>query len=240
MMLNIFGREISPYAITFIMSFVISYALVYILLKKKDIPANIIGYSIITNFVFCIYGSKMYGVILSGFKENIFNSGFASLGGAIGLLTGIFIITCIYKEKKNYLWQAYLAVLPLFYGVSKIGCHIMGCCHGRPYEGPFSISYNNEFFHTGNIFPVQITESIVFIFIFCVTILTYLRNDKYVIGMAFILCGLGKFSLDFLREEHIGKILSANQIISIIFMILGIYITVKSHRKFKDFSVKVS
>jgi len=47
------------------------------------------------------------------------------------------------------------------------------------------------------------------------------------LGTSFVLCGLAKFCLDFLRMSHVNIILSLNQIISIIFIIVGIILIIK-------------
>ena len=75
-MINIFGLEISPYAICFLMSFVVSFIIISFLLKKSGMPGNIIIYSLMLSVVLCIYGAMMYGVIYSGFRKGIMDAGF--------------------------------------------------------------------------------------------------------------------------------------------------------------------
>ena len=193
-------------------------------------PCNIIGYSIMLNFLLTIYGAKLYMVFLSGFQLNLFNSGIASMGGVIGMLCAIVIMGFIYREGRRDLWEAYTLVIPLLYSISKIGCHIAGCCHGIPYEGILAVSYNNEATVGGPYFPVQMMETIVFFLLFLVSLVLYCRKSKYLSSAVFILCAMAKFSLEFLREEHIGKLVSANQIFCIGFVILGILIGVIQNR----------
>ncbi len=229
-MIHIFGMEISPYAITFILSFVVSFIIIYFLLRKSGMPRSIIIYSIILGMITCIYGAMMYGVIVSGFKIGLLKAGFSSLGGAIGLIVSIWIMTIIYKEGKKDLWDAYLAVLPLFYAISKIGCSIMGCCRGIPYDGIFAVSYNNKFMHTDNLFPVQMLESITYFCIFFICISVYFKFRDYNKSVALILCAVAKGLIDFLREEHIGVIISPNQVICIVFFVVGILLLAKTYK----------
>ncbi len=229
-MINIFGLEISPYAICFLMSFVVSFIIISFLLKKSGVPGNIIIYSLMLSVVFCIYGAMMYGVIYSGFRKGIMDAGFSSLGGAIGLMVSIAIMCLIYKDGKKHLWDAYLAVLPLFYAISKIGCSIMGCCHGIPYDGILSVSYNNKLISTGKVFPVQMMESLVFFCVFFICVSVYFKFRDYNKSVALILCALAKGLMDFLRDEHIGVTISLNQIICIVFLLIGICLLVKTYK----------
>ena len=230
-MINIFGLEISPYAICFLMSFVVSFIIISFLLKKSGVPGNIIIYSLMLSVVLCIYGAMMYGVIYSGFRKGIMDAGFSSLGGAIGLMVSIGIMCLIYKDGKRHLWDAYLAVLPLFYAISKIGCSIMGCCHGIPYDGILSVSYNNKLISTGKVFPVQMMESLVFFCIFFICVSVYFKFRDYNKSVALILCAVAKGLMDFLRDEHIGVTISPNQIICIVFFLIGIYLLFKTYKR---------
>ena len=37
--------------------------------------------------------------------------------------------------------RLFSVTLPLIYGLAKIACFIVGCCHGIPYDGLFSVTY---------------------------------------------------------------------------------------------------
>lgn len=231
MIVNMKEISISPYAITFLLAFIVSFAIVFILLSKRGIPANYIGYSMFLNVVLILYGAKLFTVVTSGFKTSIWNAGFSSLGGAIGLLLGIFIFGCMYKEGRSALFESYITVLPLMYSVSKIGCYLVGCCHGIPYSGPFAVSYSGDYIQGGPYFPVQLVESVTFACIFLVIFYLYMRgNRKHLIPTVMILCASTKFSLDYLREYHLSKIISANQLVCIIFFVWGILAIYKKRK----------
>lgn len=225
------GLSISPYAITFMLSFVVSFAMVFVLLRKRGVPANYIGYSMFLNFILILYGAKVFSVITSGFKVTLWNAGISSLGGAIGLLLGIFIFGFMYKEGRPVLWESYVTVLPLLYSISKFGCYLVGCCHGIPYSGPLAVTYNGKYIQGGPYFPIQLVESIAFGCIFLVVFILYMRDKrKYLIPIVMILCAVTKFSLEYLREEHIGKIISANQLVCAIFFVWGV-VTINKKRR---------
>jgi len=227
--------QISPYSITFAAAFVVSFTVVLLLLKKRRVPMNYIGYSMLLNIVLILYGAKMFSVMTSGFQISIFRAGFSSLGGAIGLLFGIYIFGKIYPVGRVALWEAYVTVLPLLYGISKFGCYLVGCCHGIPYDGPLSVVYDSQYMQGGPYFPVQLLESVAFICIFVVSLLIYLRgNRRNLVSVIMILCAFTKFSLDYLREEHLGKILSANQLVCMVFFLWGVITLIKNRNKIHE------
>lgn len=227
--------RISPYSITFATAFVVSFTVVLLLLKKRGVPMNYIGYSILLNIALILYGAKMFSVMTSGFQISIFEAGFSSLGGAIGLLLGIYIFGRIYPEGRSALWETYVTVLPLLYGISKFGCYLVGCCHGIPYEGPCAVVYDGKYMQGGPYFPVQLVESVAFICIFVVSLLIYLRgNRRNLVPVIMILCAFTKFSLDYLREEHLGKFLSANQLVCMVFFLWGAIVVIKNKNKIHE------
>lgn len=231
--MNVFS--ISPYAITFATAFVVCFAVVLILLKKRGVPVNYIGYSMLLNVVLILYCAKMFSVMTGGFQIGIFEAGFSSLGGAIGLLLGIYIFGRIYPEGRVALWEAYVTVLPLLYGISKFGCYLVGCCHGIPYEGPLAVVYDSKYKQGGPYFPVQLAESVAFLGIFIVGLLIYFRGSRrFLVPVIMILCALTKFSLDYLREEHLGKILSANQLVCMVFFLWGVIAVIKNRNKIHE------
>lgn len=220
--------QLSPYSITFLSAFVLAYIIDYFVLVKRAVPKRYIGYSLFLNTFLIIYGSRMYGVIVSGFKKNIFESGTASIGGLIGLILGTITIGLICKNERKFFFEAYILTIPLMYGISKLGCHFVGCCHGINYDRSFAVSYNNAVTVGGPYFPVQLTESIVFTCIFILCAILYLAFDfKYHIPLVLGLCALAKFSLEYLREEHVGVFLSPNQLVCIMFFIIAIILSVK-------------
>lgn len=226
------GFSVSPYAITFAMAFIVGFAVVYKLLKWQGVPKNYIGYSMLLNVVLILYGAKLYSVIISGFQVNILAAGFSGLGGAIGLLSGIFIFGKIYPEGRTALCEAYITVLPLLYGISKFGCYLVGCCHGIPYRGAGAVCYNNDYMQGGPYFPVQLLESVGFLIIFLTGLYLYLYTQRIcLVPVIMILCAITKFLLDYLREEHIGKSISANQLVCMIFFFWGLFKICRNKRK---------
>ena len=83
-------------------------------------------------------------------------------------------------------------------------------------------------------FPIQIVEAVAFLIIFIYLMKQYRKKiNNNTVGNVFILCGIAKFLLDYLRLSHVGKVITINQIFSLIFIFVGICVLYKN-KKYKD------
>ena len=222
--------QFNYYGTLLIVSILIGVLYIFVsMLKDKYVNKRILGIYFILLIPSILFFGKLYTVVTSGFKENFITTGFSSYGAAIGVLLSAIIFELIIPTKKKLLKYSIIA-LPLIYGIAKIGCFMAGCCYGIPYNGPLSVTYSEGL--NIPLFPIQICETILFIIIFLIC--NKYKNNKNIIYITIILSAIGKFSLDFLRYEHIGEILSVNQIFSIILVLITIIIYYINKRNFKE------
>lgn len=182
-----------------ILSFALSYGLIYLISNKEE-KAEMSKLIPIT-FVSAVFTAIIYTVIVSSIQGKT-AFGLSSLGGAIGYVGGLFVYNKI-KPIKNFetILHRFIYVLPLIYGISKIGCYFRGCCGG----------YHSEF-------SLQLIEAALFISLFFIG-LVCLPNTVVA------LCSVLKFGLEFLRNTNIW-ILNANQITCIIILAISIGISI--------------
>lgn len=210
------GKQTFPfYGIILLIAISLGLFYVYRMLKKENIKDKNIYLYILLYGLFAIVFGKLYTIVTSNFKYNMLNAGLSSYGGLIGVVLSCIIFELILPTNKKIIKYTIIS-LPLTYGIAKIGCFIAGCCNGIPYDGIFKVIYRDGL-NIGQ-FPVQITETIVFIIIFLIC--NKLRNNKNIIYITALISTIAKFLLDFLRYEHINKILTTNQIFSIIIVIV--------------------
>lgn len=206
----------------------IMYKNVKTLNYKKEENYGLILYIILGT----LFGAKYFTLLtnFNKFKDNIdFKKiGLSSYGAIIGILILLIIFAKQYKKNFKDLINNILPAIPLMYGISKIGCFLAGCCYGIKYNGPLSITYKYSLSAPKNIslLPIQIIETITFILIYLYTSKKK-KENKNIIGITLLLCGLSKFLLDYLRMNHIDKILTVNQIVSIPFIIIGLILYFK-------------
>lgn len=202
------------YGILIVISMLIGLLYLFVLLKKDKMENKNVYLYAILYITFALFFGKLFTIITSGFKYNILDAGLSSYGGVIGVLLSSIVFELILPTNKKIIKYAILS-LPLVYGIGKIGCFIAGCCSGIPYNGIFKVIYKDGL-NIGQ-FPIQIVESITFIILFI--IINKLRNKKDIIYITILISIVLKFLLDFLRYEHINKLLTTNQIFSIVILI---------------------
>lgn len=214
---------ISPYAVMILLSLFFGNIVMYILNIKNGIRKNVSGYTILLSLMMSIFCGIYMAYITSGFRYY----GLSSIGGLIGMYLAVLVMSIISHSKKDMkiMFQNCTLVLPLMYAISKTGCFLAGCCYGIKYSGIFSVYYTGHGnIPEYNVFPVQLAESIIFFLIFVIGMFLYRYKSKNIIQTEFIVSALSKLLLDFLRESHNGQLISLNQILCIILMIIAIFL----------------
>jgi len=218
----IIGKQTFPfYGIIIVTSLIISLLYIFIMLRKENIKSKNIYYYILLYALFALVFGKIYTIIDSGFKYNIINSGLSSYGGLLGVVLASIVFEFIIPTNKKLMKYTIIS-LPLTYGIGKIACFIAGCCYGIPYNGLFNVVYKDGL--NIGLFPIQIVEAISFIILFI--ILNKLKNNKNIIYITIFISAILKFLLDFLRYDHINKLITTNQIFSIIIIMVLILIII--------------
>lgn len=187
------------YSFFVILSFALSYGLICLISNKEE-KAEMSKLIPIT-FVSAVFTAIIYTVIVSSIQGKT-AFGLSSLGGAIGYVDSLFVYNKI-KPIKNFgtILHRFIYVLPLIYGISKIGCYFRGCCGG----------YHSEF-------SLQLVEACLFILLFFIGLYG-------IPNILVMLCSSLKFGLEFLRNPNTG-VLSANQITCIVILAISIGVSI--------------
>ena len=234
-----FDTKIPLYGLMILMSLILN---IVVIVKTYDntkfTKEEIIG-AITYEIVGIILGAKMLAFIENYhiYKDEFafFKVGLSSYGGVIGAIIVLLIFKFQFKKNFKDLFLTFALPLPLLYAVGKIGCFLVGCCHGIEYHGFGNVVYNyvsNKDIIGLHLFPVQLIESIVFFAIFIYILIKY-KQKKYDVksfSTMLLLCGVSKFMLEFLRMSHIGKIISSTQTISLIFILLSIFLIIRNKK----------
>lgn len=211
------NEQFHLYPILLIASLVIGLAIPSIKLAKAGMRKDILLCVALLNMFLALFFGKIYTMIAEQ-NWDLIRSGFSSLGGLIGFLTGIYIFYFICDKDKK-ITESYVTSLPLIYAISKLGCFLAGCCHGIEYTGVLSVRYETSSACevTTEVLPVQMMETIVFIGIYVLLNIKVSNENKVITTL--LLSAIAKFALDFLRYSHIGQGLSVNQVVCL--MIVG-------------------
>ncbi len=201
----------SLYSPIVLLSIIIGIIMASLLMKKAGVIGKSIFYTDILVFVFIIVCSFMMSIALTGDIRRI---SFVAAGGAAGLILGATLSIFIISEKVIDTAAAWVLVTPLMYGLSKIACFVSGCCYGIRYRGPFNVIYVAK--GHDSYFPIQLLESIVFVVIFIIGLILYLKlADKrlLVARLVVILSAITKIGLEYLRFNHAERGVSGYQVI---------------------------
>lgn len=150
-----------------------------------------------------------------------FKNGYVVYGGIIG---GI-LTSCIYCRVKKTAFLPYfdltVPAVALAQGFGRIGCLFAGCCYGRETDAWYGITFPEFSQAPGGVslIPTQIISS-VGDFIICGLLLLFAKRKPAtgrVASLYMILYGIGRFCVEFLRNDYRGSVgpLSTSQLISI-------------------------
>jgi phosphatidylglycerol:prolipoprotein diacylglycerol transferase len=111
-------------------------------------------------------------------------------------------------------------ILPFSIGLGRIGCLIVGCCRGLPYEGPWAITYSDGI----SRHPAQVYEMIFHWAMGFALIALWRRQLLFgrLFALYLVSYGVFRFFTEFLRETpkaYAG--LSAYQLLSVVMILAG-------------------
>ncbi len=231
-----FNTKIPLYGVFILVAIVLGSIIIYKNTEKFDFNKDEKTALLLYVLLGSIFGAKYitYFANIQNYNEpfNFIKSGVSSYGAVIGIILIMVLYSKQYGKKFKDLIYIIISSIPLMYGIGKIGCFFAGCCYGIKYNGPLNVVYNysNSAPNGISLFPIQLLESVAFIGIF---IYVYIktknkRSSDTMIGKVIIMYGVTKFLLDYLRMSHVGIIITINQIISIDFVFIGIYLILKN------------
>ena len=168
-------------------------------------------------------------VIKSGnFWAALSGNGFIVYGGIIaGVLTAV-----VYSRVKKVPFLRYFDLaapsIAIAQAFGRIGCLLAGCCYGRETDLPLGITFRHSSYAPNNVslIPTQIISSLGNFGITLILIL-YARKKRpagKVGGLYLILYAVGRFVVEFLRNDYRGSIgpLSTSQFIALLMLIPGL------------------
>lgn len=188
--------------------------------------------------LFGIIGAKILYILVSldqieikhllepAYFNSLMQGGFVFYGGLLGALAGFLFCHSVLKlPVRSYISKA-LPCIPAAHGFGRLGCSLVGCCYGCPYDGMFSITYTDSLFapnHTP-LFPIQGMEAILE-FAISIFLLIYINrlSGKSPIKWYLSLYATARFILEFFRydseERGMFFFFSTSQCISLLILL---------------------
>ena len=237
------------YGLLFAFTFVIGYQIMQYIYKREGKPTAdldglaiyiIVGVVIGARLGHCLFYAPDYYLSNPFEILKIWEGGLASHGGAIGILTAIWLFS---KKKKNYsfLWIVDRVVIVVALGglFIRTGNFFNSEVYGIPTDVPWAVVFalrDNLPRH-----PTQIYEALTYFSIFILLFAIYrkskpLPKDGLLFGIFLILVFTSRFFWEFLKEVQsvfeYSLPIDMGQILSIPFILLGIAMIIYSlHKK---------
>lgn len=242
---EIFGIQIKSYGLMIAIGIIVAAAIFINKGKKKGYDED----SLLNLVILAVIGGALGGkglFILTEIKDIIkepsillnFGYGFV-IYGAIG---GGALAMYLYSRKKSWniveMLDMTVPGLAIAQGFGRVGCFLAGCCYGVETKLPIGVTFpKGSLAPTGiHVHPTQIYSSI-FDFLLGFMLLYYSKKEKQkgkIVGLYLIVYSIGRFLVEFLRDDPRGNIgiLSTSQFIAIFTLVIGI-VVFNNHRIFK-------
>ncbi|MCR5467923.1 MAG: prolipoprotein diacylglyceryl transferase [Lachnospiraceae bacterium] len=223
------------YGLMIALGFLTAYLLTAFRAKRRDMDTEVVADLLIGAIIGGLLGTRIlfYIVSIEDIMKDIsilwdFGNGYVVYGGIIGGVVAAYIVC---KRKKVSFLEYLDLTMPsvsLGQAFGRIGCTFAGCCYGHETDSLFHIMYTESNFAPSNVWliPTQLMSSVGNLVIMCLLLAFASKNKKpgRVGALYFILYGIGRFSIEFLRNDYRGSvgILSTSQFISCILVVLGL------------------
>ncbi len=184
----------------------------------------------------------------------IWQGGLTFYGGFIGGILGALLFIKQKKLNLKTMTDLLSSYLPIGIAIGRIGCFLNGCCYGKislSFGIPYPTFQHPPAFYeqiqkglitpdakwTLPVIPTQIISSIDMLIAF-VIIYLYKKSKHYIEGtiiyLFFVLYGLHRVFIDMFREYTgnalILKIMTLSQFTSIILIVFGTYMIIKTRK----------
>ena len=138
-------------------------------------------------------------------------SGFVCYGGLYGAFLGAFFYAKL--NKLNYFEIIYetMILMPIFHAVGRVGCFMVGCCHGRETHTWIGVAFRCSEYAPNNVplIPVQLFEVLANIVLLVILLIIRRKTTDRIVGGVVIhitylyFYGLVRFVLEFFRGDDV-------------------------------------
>ena len=249
--LQIFSIEIKWYSLAYIFGIIIGW-----FLSKKIFITDSKIYEKFDDYITYI----ILGIIIGGrlgyiffynfnyYLNNIFDifkiwqGGMSFHGGLIGII--VFSIWFAKKNKHNtfkYLdTVSIVAPIGIFFG--RIANFINSELYGIETSVPWAVKFiqvDNIYRHPSQLYEAILEGLVLFLILLYFRNKGYMKTPGFISGLFLIFYSFFRFIIEFFRvpDEQLGYLfldLTMGQIISFLFLLIGIYLTIKKHEIKKE------
>lgn len=224
----------------------IGVILAVILGMKRAEKKNLVSEEVLNMAIICVIfgflGAKILFVLenfrqfLSAPLSVIGSSGFVVYGG---IVLGVIAVIIYCRIKQLSFFRYFDIMMPsvaLGQAFGRLGCFGAGCCYGKETDAWWGIVFTDSPFAPNGValIPTQLISS-AGDFVIMIVLLFFAKRAKRIgdVGALYLLLyGIGRFSVEFLRENEQGGIgmLTTAQLISFVFIAAAILLFVRNRK----------
>lgn len=241
---TVFGFTIHGYGVMIGLGFVAAMILSHFRAKKRGLPKDTVPDLVLLCIVAGFAGGKLLYIIVELFSrfdrfqsdfwgtlwQAMGSSGFVVYGGLILALLAAMVYCRVKKLSFLECFDMAAPAVALAQCLGRMGCFFAGCCYGQPTDAWWGITFpQGSFAPAGQpLIPVQLICAAGNLLLALLLLLLDRRKHKcgFLGGMYMLCYGIGRFAVEFLRNDHRGAVgpLSTSQFISLGFVAVAIFL----------------
>lgn len=164
------------------------------------------------------------------------NSGFVVYGGILGGVLTAYLYCRIKKLSFVDYFDLMMPSVALAQAFGRLGCFFAGCCYGRETDSFIGIAFSQSDYAPNGVkmIPTQLFSS-AGMFLIAGILFRYASKErpKLKVGALYlILYSIGRFTIEFFRNDHRGAIgiFSTSQFISFFVLVLGLILFFRNQK----------
>ncbi|MCM1110146.1 MAG: prolipoprotein diacylglyceryl transferase [Clostridium sp.] len=243
------------YGLMFAIGFLVGYEIESRIFRREGAPEKWLSILLIWVVGATIIGARLGHVFFyewSYYSQHpadivkVWEGGLASHGGTIGIIFAVILFS-ILTTRRSPLWTFDRLVIPiaLVGGLIRIGNLMNSEIFGHATSLPWGFKFVNsrewhELYEGLACHPTQLYEAACYFALFALLMWMYWRRNAgersgLLLGTFFIGCFLPRFLIEFVKNDQVGfeadMILNMGQLLSIPFILAGIFLVVRAFRR---------
>ena len=242
------GLKVHWYGIFFALAIISGLQTMKVIYRKEKMPVEHLYDQLFNLLIGIILGARLANCLFyypQYYWDNplkifaVWEGGLASHGGALGVLVVVFLYTKKYKVSFLWLFDRLAISMAIFAFFVRLANFINSEILGIPTELPWAVTFQRVDMLPRH--PVQLYEAFTFLGIFVLLVCIYNRSKIIhkgsLLGLFLILTFIARFLLEFFKERQASYVnelaLSVGQLLSIPFIIVGVFLLVRAINKSK-------
>ncbi len=225
------GLVVYSYSVFLALGYLVAYWVVSADVRHRKMDPTLPSTLLLACFIAGLVGAKILflyqNATLAEFLSDparYFVSGYASVGGLVGIFCALWIVSRVRKTDFQMLLDVVCPALILGHGVGRIGCFLNGCDYGTVCSLPWAVSFSDR---VVNVHPTQLYDVLfmALLFVFLWKIRTPNRPVGFVSAVGFVILGTQRFLIEFIREttpSFVGDLSQAQLAALLLVVVFGI------------------